>query len=176
MKHLLIILLLSPMLFVQAQNFRGLDKSPMDRAAYPAKYRISDKVAVITYSRPQLRGRSFSDVVPSNKIWRTGANEATELRVFKPITLGGKTVKEGTYSLYTIFEEGSVTVIVNSATNIWGAYSYDEANDVARVTVPYTTADESLEAFSIAFSGDNANPAFFMGWENIRVKVPFTVL
>ena len=97
MKKLLFTLLLFTLTFAQAQNFRGLDKSPMDKASFPASYRISDKVATITYSRPQLKGRAFADIVSFGKIWRTGANEATELRVFKPIAIDGTEIPAGTY-------------------------------------------------------------------------------
>lgn len=176
MRNLIFLMLLTPMVFVHGQNFRGLDKSPMDKAAFPVKYKISNKVAVITYSRPQLRGRTFNEIVPLNKVWRTGANEATELRVFKPIIMGGEKLDIGTYTLYTLFDENEVTLIVNGAVNVWGAYSYDKNKDVARVTVPLSKSDDTLEALSIAFESNAENPAFYIGWDNIRVKVPFTVL
>ncbi len=57
-----------------AQKFDGLDKSPMDMAAYPSSYRVSDKAIRIIYSRPQLKGRSLSELAPAGKVWRTGAN------------------------------------------------------------------------------------------------------
>lgn len=176
MKKLCYLLLLLPITFIQAQNFRGLDKSPMDKASFPSSYRVSEKIAVITYSRPQLRGRSFAEIIPFDKVWRTGANEATELRVFQPIRLGEATLKKGTYSVYTLFEEGFVTLIVNSATNVWGAYSYDKNRDIVRIKVPYSIAEDSIEAFSIAFSKNAENPLLHMGWEKVRVKIPFTVL
>jgi len=176
MKTFLQLLLVLSVVFAQAQDFKGLDKSPMDKASYPSSYRISDKIAAITYSRPQLRERSFNEIVPFNKVWRTGANEATELRVFKPIGIGGTTINAGTYSLYTLFEEGTATLIVNADTNVWGAYRYNQKKDIVRITVPYTTVEDSLEAFSIAFSGGKETPALFMGWEKIRVEIPFTVL
>ena len=80
-KKIILLLLLMP-LFIQAQNFSNLDKSPMDQAKYPTSNRITKKVAIITSSRPQLQGRSFNDIVPQNKVWRTGANEATQVRFF----------------------------------------------------------------------------------------------
>ncbi len=87
MKKILLFLVVSA-IFSQAQNFRGLDKSPMDQAKFPASNRISEKIAIITYSRPQLRGRTFEEVVPQNKIWRTGANEATKLGFLRMFSLG----------------------------------------------------------------------------------------
>jgi hypothetical protein len=175
MRKLTLTLLLFSLTFLQAQNFRGLDKSPMDKASFPASYRISDKVATITYSRPQLKGRAFEDIVPSGKIWRTGANEATELRVFKAIALGGTEVPAGTYSLFTIFGAEKMTLIINKATNLWGSYSYNKAKDLLRFEVSITNADDALEAFSMVFSGDDA-PVLHLGWGNTRAAVPFTVL
>ena len=85
-KKIILLLLLMP-LFIQAQNFSNLDKSPMDQAKYPTSNRITKKVAIITYSRPQLKGRSFNDIVPQNKVWRTGANEATQVRFFSDVEI-----------------------------------------------------------------------------------------
>lgn len=175
MKYLLFLFLIVPLTFLSAQDFPGLDKSPMDKAWYPASYRVSDKVAAITYSRPQLKGRNFDDIVPSGKIWRTGANEATELRVFKPISIGGTKIPVGTYTVLTIFEAQNMTFIVNSDTNGWGAYSYNKENDVVRLRVPVTNAEEVLEAFSMTFTS-NATPQLHMGWATLRATIPFTEL
>ena len=175
MRKLTLTLLLFSLPFLQAQNFRGLDKSPMDKASFPASYRISDKVAIITYSRPQLKGRAFADIVSFGKIWRTGANEATELRVFKAIAIGGTDVPVGTYSLFTIFDAEKMTLIINKATNLWGSYSYNQDEDLLRFEVPTTNADDALEAFSMVFSGDDA-PVLHLGWGNTRAAVPFNLL
>ena len=82
---------------------------------------------------------------------------------------GDKQVKAGTYSMFTIPNDKEWTVILNSDLNVWGAYSYNEANDVARVTVPVSEGKETLEAFSIAFD-DKCN--MHMGWDTLRVTVP----
>ncbi len=157
-----------------SQNFRGLDKSPMDRAIYPSGMSASTKTAVVTYSRPQLKGRSFEEIVPSGKIWRTGANESTELRLFKPINIDGKKLDVGTYTIFTIPKENSVTFIVNSVINVWGSYAYSEDRDVLRVDVPITKSNEQLEAFSIAFGEDNGVSKMYFGWDKIRFEVPFS--
>lgn len=175
MKRLLLLLLISGT-SIQAQNFQGLDKSPMDKAQYPASHRVNEKVAVITYSRPQLKGRALDEIVPLNKIWRTGANEATELRLFADIQIENTIIKAGTYSIFTIPKEESVTFIINAATNLWGAYAYDADKDILRISVPRTKADESLEAFSIAFSDKGEQPKIHFGWATIRFEIPFTVL
>ncbi len=158
-----------------AQEFSGLDKSPMDMASYPTSYRVSDKAVRVTYSRPQLKGRSLADLSPAGKVWRTGANEAAEITFYKDVNFGGKAIEAGTYSLFTIPGADQWTVILNKNLNQWGAYSYDEGADVARVTVPSTTAGDSLEAFSIAFKEVEDGVHMVMGWDKTRVAVPITM-
>lgn len=155
-----------------AQDFAGLDKSPMDAAAFPSSYKVSDKVARITYSRPQLKGRSMSDLAPAGKVWRTGANEAAEITFYKDVKVGGTAVSAGTYSLFTIPGEGEWTVILNKNLNQWGAYSYEEGADVARVKVASTTDGKSLDEFSIAFKEVEGGAHMIMGWGATRVAVP----
>ena len=176
MKKLLTITFVLSAILTHAQNFKGLDKSPMDRVFYPVPNRVTEKAIVITYSRPQLRGRNIEDVVPTYKIWRTGANEATELRLYKSIKLGSKVIKAGTYTMYSYPKDNSLEVIVNSATNVWGAYNYDESKDVARIEVPVTESTEYLEAFSFAFSGQGDNAVLNGGWGNARIEIPITIL
>ena len=153
---------------MEAQKFRGLDKSPMDAAIYKAS-RNAPVMAKVIYSRPQLKGRDLASLAPNNKVWRTGANEAPTITLYEDFKIGGKSVAAGEYSLLTIPGEKEWTIIINKDANAWGAYSYNEANDVVRVTAPVTSGDE-LEAFSMAFSEGQLN----MGWGTTRVSVPFT--
>ncbi|MGP1990858.1 DUF2911 domain-containing protein [Zobellia laminariae] len=158
-----------------AQKFSGLDKSPMDMAAFPTDYKVSTKTARIIYSRPQLKGRSLSELAPAGKVWRTGANEAAEVTFYADVNFGGKDIKAGTYSIFTIPGQGEWTVVLNKNLNQWGAYSYDESADVARVNVPSSEDSNSLEEFSIAFKEDGAGFKMVMGWDKTRVAVPITV-
>ncbi|AVI49997.1 asparagine synthetase B [Pukyongia salina] len=157
-----------------AQKFSDLDKSPMDVAAYPSSYRVSDKLIKITYSRPQLKGREVASLAKPGNVWRTGANEATELTLYTDMKLGNTTVKAGTYTFYTIPGENEWTAIISSDLNVWGSYSYNEANDVARITVPATKAKESIEAFAISFEESDNGVDMHLGWGTTRVKIPFT--
>jgi hypothetical protein len=152
-----------------AQKFSGLDKSPMDAASYPSDYKVSDKQVKIVYSRPQLKGRELSELAPNGKQWRTGANEAAEITFYKDMNVAGTNIKAGTYTLSTIPGEKEWTLIFSSDLNVWGSYFYNEDNDVARITVPATTSDESLEAFSIAFDKEGT---MHLGWGTVRVAVP----
>lgn len=159
---------------VNAQKFSKMDKSPMDAAAFPRDYKVSDKLIKIVYSRPQLKGRAVSKLAPAGKVWRTGANEAAELTLYTDMKLGNTKIKAGTYTFYVIPGETEWTAIVSTDLNVWGSYFYDEKNDVARLTVPATSGEEALEAFSIAFSEADNGIHMHLGWGNIRVAVPFT--
>jgi hypothetical protein len=148
-----------------AQKFPKLDKSPADVLLSP---RRGDKVVKIVYSRPQLKGRSVSKLAPAGKVWRTGANEAVQVTFYKDVTFGGKNIKAGTYSLFTIPGEKEWTVIINSATNDWGAFAYSETKDVARVKGKVSKSDKKIEAFSMTISDGNLH----LGWGNTIVSVP----
>ncbi|GLU43981.1 DUF2911 domain-containing protein [Allomuricauda sp. NBRC 101325] len=154
-----------------AQKFSGLDASPADIAYYPSSSRETNKMAKVIYSRPQLKGRSLDELAPVGKVWRTGANESTEITFFKNVTFGGKTIKAGSYALFTIPGEGEWTVILNSNLHEWGAYSYNSDGDVARATAKVSSDSEALEAFSIAFDDDGN---LVMGWGTTRVTLPLS--
>ena len=155
-----------------SQDFSGLDKSPMDAASFPSSYKVTDKAVRITYGRPQLKGRAVADLAISGEVWRTGANEAAEITFYKDAKIGDGAVKAGTYSLFTIPGDGEWTVILNSKLNQWGAYSYDESADVARVKAKATNDGKSLEEFSIAFKEVEGGALLVMGWGKTRVEVP----
>lgn len=159
---------------LSAQKFSDLDKSPMDAAAFPNSYKIPEKVIKIIYSRPQLKGRSLDKLAPNKKVWRTGANEAPELTLYKDLKLGDTTIIAGIYSLYTVPGEKEWEIIINSDVNAWGAYFYKQENDIVRITVPVTQSAESLEAFSIVFDEVDDAIQMHLGWDKVRVTVPFT--
>lgn len=157
---------------VEAQKFAPLDKSPLDLASFPN--RGSDKLIKVFYSRPQLKGRTVgTDLAPFGKLWRTGANDATQIQFLTDMKLGGKTIKTGAYSLFTIPGEKEWTVIISSDLDNWATRGYKESNEVARITVPVTTGAESLEAFSMAFEPTDDGAHLHMGWDKVRVAVPF---
>ena len=157
---------------LSAQKFAGLDVSPMDAASYPSSYKESNKMVKIVYSRPQLKGRSLSELAPNGKVWRTGANEAAEITFYQDVTFGGAAVKAGTYTLFTIPGDGEWTVILSTAQNVWGSYFYKESEDVVRVKGAVSKSDNSVEAFSIAFDGADKNANMHFGFANTVVSVP----
>ncbi len=150
----------------QAQKFSNLDKSPLDIAYHRTDRNTTPMIKVI-YSRPQLKERTLSELAPNGKVWRTGANEATEIKFFEDMTFGGKKVKAGTYSLFTIPNDTEWIVILSSDLDVWGAYSYKESSDVLRIKAP-TSKGDTVEAFSIAFD----NNTMFLAWGTVRVAIP----
>ena len=173
MKNLIVLslMLLVSLGTVQSQEFRGLDKSPLDMIEYPSSNQEPNKLARVLYSRHQLNGRDVNTLVPEGKIWRMGANESTELTLYVPMKIGGSTIDAGSYTLYAIPNGEQMTVIVNKAIHVWGAYSYDQEMDVVRVNVPVSESEDLLEAFSMAFEGVDDGVHLHMGWGNYRVKV-----
>jgi hypothetical protein len=145
----------------------------MDVASYPSIHDDQNTQIKIIYSRPQLKERSLSDLVPNGKVWRTGANEATVIILYNDMKLGKTLIKAGTYSLATIPGEKEWVIILNTDVNVWGAYAYNETKDVVRLKVPISKGDESLEAFTIAFQESDDGVNVFLGWDTLRVVIPF---
>ena len=154
---------------IAAQKFPKLDLSPLDAASYPSSYKISDKIVKVVYGRPQLKGRDLAKLAPTDKVWRTGANEAAEITFYKDVVFGGKEVKAGTYSLFTIPAlEGDWTVILSTAKNVWGHYTYKQEEDVVRVPGTVAKSETNIEAFSMIFDEDMT---LKMGWADTVVSV-----
>lgn len=164
-------------------KFPTVDKSPLDVSFYPANYpilKIQDKMtepllARVVYSRPQKSGRKvFGELVEFGSVWRLGANEATELELFKDARIGNVKVKKGRYTLYAIPQENKWTVILNKETDTWGAFRYDNKKDIARIVLPVQQSGEEIEAFSMYFEKNNASVHLVMGWDNETVRLPIT--
>ena len=170
-----------------AQKMDKLDKSPMDMAYYPDNFAhdrkfapklIGDMPAIVrvTYSRPAKNGREvFGKLVPFNEVWRVGANEAPEIKLYKDVSIGGKAVKAGTYTLFAIPNTSEWTIILSSDLDVWGAYSYNQSHDVIRVNVAVRKASESIEDFSIKFRKEKDNETIMMlGWDTTFIEVPIS--
>ena len=153
-------------------NFSKLDVSPMDVALF--RDRDNQPQARVLYSRPQTRDREiFGKLVPYGEVWRTGANEATEITLYNDLTVGGKKIKKGTYSLFTIPQEKEWTVILNKSTNIWGAYDYHVEQDEARITVPVRKSSTPIDALSMSFAPSENGADLYIGWDDRYVVIPF---
>lgn len=164
-----------------AQDFAELDRSPMDMAYFPNNFahdrKPADKPVIrVTYSRPAKGGRAiFGQLVPYHKVWRTGANEATEIKIYQDIQFGGKAVKAGTYSLFTIPDEQEWDIILSSDLDYWGAYSYNDKDDVIRVKAPSKQVTTPVENFTIQFEKSSATQGMMkLAWDKTVVEIPFT--
>lgn len=158
-----------------------LDKSVMDMAYYPNNYpvlKIQDKateplIARVIYSRPLKNGRTvFGELVEYGKVWRLGANEATELELYKDVKINGKKIKKGRYTLYAICNESKWTVIINKEADTWGSFKYDASKDVLRVDVDVQKQTDITEAFTMVFDKTSSGASLIMAWDNVQVSLP----
>jgi len=128
----------------------------------------------IDYHRPGVKGRQvWGGLVPYDKVWRTGANEATTIALSDDVTIDGKPLPKGTYSLHTIPGRSEWTIIFNKTAKQWGSFSYKQEEDALRVNVkPHAAAMTEWMEFDVpAVSADNAT--IELRWE--KLAVPFTV-
>lgn len=143
-----------------------------------ATYKTPDTYVKINYGQPLKNERVIfgGTVVPYGKVWRTGANEATELTVTSDIKIAGRTLKAGTYSLYTIPQSDKWTIIINKELGAWGDYEYDEKKDLMRFDVPVSNTQETHEAFTIKIKETKARKAEIqMMWDKTLVTIPIEV-
>ena len=125
----------------------------------------------IAYGQPSKKGRViFGELVPFGKVWRLGANEATEITFEKDGSFGNKPVKAGTYTLFTIPEKGEWTFILNSELKQWGAYKYDEikGKNVLEVKAPVSKTKATVEALTITLPAGK----LVVEWDDTHVEVP----
>ncbi len=161
-----------------------IDKSPLDICYYPSEYpqlktqakNIEPAVARVIYSRPKKEGRAvFGGLVEYGKLWRLGANEATEIEFFKPVVIGQKKIAKGRYTLYAIVNEKSWTFILNKDTDIWGSFKYKQANDVVRLDVPVQTIKDQVESLAMTFEPVNSGINLVVAWEHVKTALPITL-
>ncbi len=125
---------------------------------------------VINYGSPSVKGRTvWGELVPYGEVWRTGANEATTISFSQDVTVEGQPVKAGTYGLFTIPGEDQWTIILNSTSDQWGSYEYDQSKDVLRVEVSPRAADQASETMDFMVNGNEV----VLRWESL--SVPFRV-
>lgn len=186
MKIMKKIILLAATIFLGSQILLAqfsvpVDKSPLDVSYYPVNYpsmklRGTKEVPVmrVLYSRPYKNGRELfgTNIVPYDKVWRLGANEATEIDFFTDVTVNGKKIDKGRYTLYCIPQENEWTFIINRETDIWGSFKYDEAKDVVRVTVPVKEVKEPIESLTITFEKTASGANLLAGWDKKTASFP----
>lgn len=158
--HLCIIALLM-VTFVNAQ----------DKLASPPEVvtgKINDATISINYGSPSVKGRKiWGELVPFNKVWRAGANEATTFETDKEIMIEGSKLPAGKYSFFIIPNETESIIIFNKDDKQWGAYKYKDKNDQLRVTVKQQIASSSVEKLTYAISGNG----IVISWDNWNIPI-----
>lgn len=155
-----------------AQNALPTRPSPLAVASC----RYKDTYIKMVYSQPHKRGREiFGKLVPFGQVWRTGANEATEVTLTREVFVQGSLLQPGTYSLFTIPGEEKWTIIFNKDVGLWGAYNYNPAMDVLRFDVmPQPIAPPTVwEPFTIQIEQRNNKAQVHLLWD--RTQVTFSL-
>jgi hypothetical protein len=160
--------------YVQLKKTKSF--SPEDEVVYTQ----GDLNLKVFYNRPYKKDREiFGALVAFDKVWRTGANEATTIETNKDLTIEGKKLKAGKYSLWTIPRENMWTIIFNSEYGQWGINSKGEANrqperDVLSVDVTAVQQDQVFEQFTISFEKSGEDVEMVLAWDKTLVSVPIS--
>jgi len=168
-----LVLLFLPMYAANAQVVLKPRPSPLAIASV----RYQDNYIKVTYSQPQRKNRKiFGELVPYGKVWRTGANEATELTTTRDIQIADILLRAGTYSLFTVPEKDKWTIIINADVGLWGAYNYNSIKDIWRFDVPVQPTDKLYDAFTINIESRNEVAELLIMWDDVKVSVPIKFL
>jgi hypothetical protein len=174
-KPLLIVLILVVVAGAVFVGLRRYTKSFSPEAV--AEYNKDGLEVEVHYSRPSKKNRLIfgreqdNALVPYDKVWRTGANEATTIRFGQDVLFAGKPVKAGQYSLWTIPGPAKWKVILNREVGQWGT-SYNDGQDLFRTEVNIRIKTKVAEMFAIYFEDQPEGPAMILQWDQTEVIVP----
>ena len=129
----------------------------------------------IAYSQPAMRGREiWGGLVPNGEVWRTGANAATHFTTSRDLMFGEHMLAAGTYTLWSLYQDGAYSLIVNAQTNQWGT-AYDAAQDLFSVPMISRTLDAPQERFLISIEDTDGGGNLLLTWDTLSWSVPFMV-
>lgn len=171
MKKILSTVLICTIAFVASAQL----KTPAPSPTQTVKQDFGLSSIELIYSRPGMKGRKiFGDLVPWNKVWRTGANSATRIKFNDDVMIGGQALKAGEYAIYTVPNENEWEVIINKGSANWGT-EYKMEDDIFRVKVKPMKLDQSVESFTMQFGNVKATSADLqIMWDKTAVSVPIT--
>ncbi len=165
----------------------SVDKSPMDMSYFPDDYpkqkmitpNMASPVARVIYGRPKKNGRTiFGDsgvtkniIQEYGKEWRLGANEASEMEVFKPVVINGKPLNTGRYIIYAIPYADRWKIIFNNNLYSWGLHM-DKTQDILSIEIPVIRNDINIEYFTMLFQQSTQGCELVMAWGNIKTVLP----
>jgi hypothetical protein len=141
-----------------------------------ARAAIGAATLMVDYGRPLARGRTLlGDVIPYDRVWRTGANAATQLTTSAPVTLAGLSLPAGTYTLWTVPHVRGVDLVVNRQSGQWGT-EYGRAHDLGRSPLTANSGDTTVERFTISIEPTGAGRGILaLAWGTFRWTAPIVV-
>jgi Protein of unknown function (DUF2911) len=145
-------------------------------ACQPKSPRVTAEgtTAKVSYGQPSKRGRVIFGATGAletyGKVWRTGANEGTEITFKRDVKFGGQSVKAGTYTLFTIPNATEWTVMLNSKLGQWGAGNHDTKLDVATIKVPAKNDNAEVEKLTLSFKTVGTAEHLVIEWDKTRVE------
>ncbi len=145
------------------------------------KFELNDTRLEVQYNRPFKKGREiFGALVPYDKVWRTGANEATTFSSNKNLLVDGQSLPLGTYTLWTVPNDSTWIVYFNTKDYPWGVDEQmqpmrEPEFDLLEVEVPVINLDNTVEQFTIAFDNTTDNLKLTMAWDHTKIEVPMEV-
>ena len=172
----------------QFNPYAAVDKSPLDICYYPVNYPTqlmngNDSAALLArviYSRPQKDGRNiFGNEPPPQCVqqygtyWRLGANEASEIEFFKPVTIEGEKIAKGRYIIYCIPFENKWTIVFNNNLFSWGLRP-DTTKNIVKVDIPAIKTDRVIEYFTMVFQESPGGANLIMAWDNVKAVLPIS--
>ncbi len=160
------------LVYCHAQNLVTPQSSPTEEI----KQNFGLSQIEVSYSRPGIKGRKiFGDLVPYNKVWRTGANNATTITFGDDVIIEGTKVAAGKYGLLTIPGQNEWTIIFTKQTDVTNAAAYKQDQDVLRVTVKPYMLPFSIETFTIGFNDISVNSCRLeLMWDSVYIPLPVT--
>jgi hypothetical protein len=133
---------------------------------------LAGKKITVSYGRPYMKGRAiFGGLVPWGAVWRTGADEATTFTTEADVVVGGLKVPKGEYSLFTIPTEKQWTLVLNKTAKQWGAFKYEEAQDLGRVPMTVASASKPVEQFTIELVPAGKQVTLKLSWDKTVASV-----
>jgi len=175
MQKRIVALCLSMFVLIAVVALAQEKKASRPSPASQAQCQFADgKTIHVDYSSPRAKGRKiYGGLVPYGEVWRTGANEATTFVTDANLTVNGKDVPAGSYTIFTIPNQGKWTLIINKKTGEWGIpYKY-EGDELLRADMQVSKTPSQVENFTIAFDQAGNNCTMHLDWENTRASVAF---
>lgn len=154
--------------FAMSVAIAGAQEKKAASPAETAQGKLKGASVTINYGSPSVKGREiWGGLVPYGKVWRAGANDATTIETDKDLTVEGKTLPAGKYSIFIIPEKDNATVIFNKVAKQWGAYDYNEKEDALRVKVKPVAVKEKTEKLVYRVNKDNIT----LSWDHWNIPI-----